>query len=243
MNTKDGYSSKRAEIDSKLISPNSCIYGEAKVGYNAIIDPFVIIGYPIRAKIKEILQNESKELDLHDYYDQKSSGAIIGKHNHIRSFTTIYEMSTLEDEVETGNNVLIREKCHIGAGSIIGSGSILDSGVIIGKKARIQSNNFIPPKISIGDDVFLGPNVVFANDRYPVSTKLIETKVENNVRIGIGSILLPGITIKQGAVIAAGSLVTKDVQEFSVVKGSPATVIMTREEYDEKKKSYEDSEY
>ena len=237
-----GYLSKRANIGNTYVSPNAIVYGESILGTSTLLDSFVIVGYPIRSKIKKLFSRELKEFHYHEFYDQQSSGAILGEKNHIRPFTTIYEKSILENGVQTGTNVLIRENCRIGADSVIGSGSILDSGVTIGKRGSVQSNNFIPPKISIGDDVFLGPNVVFANDKYPASNRLIETNIENDVRIGISSTILPGITIKQGAVVAAGSVVTKDVAEYTVVRGTPARVIMTREEYDKKKKNYEDTE-
>ena len=135
--------------------------------------------------------------------------------------------------------MIIREKCHIGSGSIIGSSTVLDSGVEIGKNARIQSSNFIPPKIVLGDNVFLGPGVRFANDKYPVSSKLISTVVEDNVVIGIGAIILPGLKIGMGAVIGAGSIVTENIERNSVVVGTPAKQIMTKEDYEKKKRDYE----
>jgi acetyltransferase-like isoleucine patch superfamily enzyme len=241
MVNKQGYKSNKARIKSSFISKSACIFGSSKIDENSIIDSYVIIGYPVRFKTKKLSQTSSKNIILEESLNQISKGSIIGKNNHIRPYTIIYETSILEDQVETGTNVLIREKCKIDQGSIIGSNSVLDSGVLIGKNARIQSNNFIPPGIEVGDNVFLGPGVKFANDKYPVSNRLVKIKVENNVIIGIGSIILPGITIHQNAVITAGSIVTNDVNESDVMMGSPARRIMSREEYDQKKKQYEET--
>jgi acetyltransferase-like isoleucine patch superfamily enzyme len=234
-----GFISKNADVSSALISSRAIIYGKSKIDINAIIDPFVIIGYPIRSRTQKIVSKEIKNISIETKFDQVSSGSKIGKKSHIRSFTTVYESSTLEENVETGTNVVIRENCHIGSGSIIGSSTILDSKVIIGKNARIQSNNFIPPKIVLGDNVFLGPGVKFANDKYPVSSKLISTVVKDDVVIGIGAIILPGLRIGMGAIIAAGSIVTSNVDQNSVVMGSPAKQIMTKEEYEKKRIEYE----
>lgn len=240
MPENQGFQSKKAVFESTSIAKSTCIYGPSKIRRNSIIDSFVVIGYPIRVKTKVLMQKD-EDLSIENLYDKVSNGSIIGENNHIRPFTAIYENSSLGNYVETGTNVVIRENCQIGSGSIIGSGTILDSGVMIGNNARIQSSNFIPPKIVLGNDVFLGPGVRFANDAYPVSNKLTTTVVEDNVIIGIGAIILAGITIKERAVIAAGSIVTRDVPSNHVMMGIPAKRVMTREEYDVKQKKYEAS--
>ena len=232
--------SKFAHIKSKNIAKSACIFGSSIIGENSIIDPSVIIGYPIRQKTKQIILNNQTS-PIETLYDESSSGSKIGKRNHIRAFSTIYENTQLDNDVETGTHVIIREKSQIGSGSIIGSATIIDGDVIIGKNARIQSHNFIPPKIEIGDDVFIGPNVRFANDLYPVSSRLIPTVIKNHAVIGIAAIILPGITLGERSVVAAGSVVTKNVPSDTVVLGSPAKTIMTRKEYDRKKNSYENS--
>lgn len=86
-------------------------------------------------------------------------------------------------------------------------------------------------KIEIGDNVLLGPNVQLYTVNHPldVSQRSSEytrpIKIESNVWIGGGAIILPGITIREGAVVAAGAIVTKDVPESSLVAGNPAKVI------------------
>ena len=235
---RTGFISKKAKIYNSKIALNANIYGNSHIGNNSILDSYSIIGYPVRSKIKEVMIK--KDIPILEYeLDKISSGSSIGNNSLIRPYTTIYERATLENNVETGTNVIIREDCIIGEGSIIGSSSVLDGGVKIGKNARIQSQNFIPPKIEIGDNVFLGPSVRFANDTYPVSSKLTGIKVKDNVIIGIGSIILPGVTIETGSIIAAGSLVTRNVPEYVVIKGSPAKIFMKREDYEKKKKNYE----
>ncbi len=240
MPVNQGFQSKKAILESISIAKSTCIYGPSKIRRNSIIDSFVVIGYPTRSKTKDLMLKDD-DLSIENLYDKVSNGSVIGENDHIRPFTTIYENSLLGNHVETGTNVVIRENCQIGSGSIIGSGTVLDGGVTIGNNARIQSSNFIPPKIVLGNNVFLGPGVRFANDHYPVSNKLTTTIVEDNVIIGIGAIILAGITIKEGAVIAAGSIVTKNVPDNFVMMGIPAKRVMTREEYDVKQKTHETS--
>ena len=240
MTENQEFQSKMAIISSKIVAATARIYGPSKINVHSIIDSYVIIGYPKREKTRKLFLKEI-HTSVENFFDELSAGSIIGKNNHIRPFTTIYEESSLKDNVETGTSVVIRENCHIGSGSIIGSGTVLDSGVSIGENVRVQSNNFIPPKITIGDNVFLGPCVQFTNDKYPMSSRLISTFIEDNVVIGIGAIILGGITVGEGAVIGAGSLVTKNVPSNHVVIGVPARKIMSREEYNQKQKVYERS--
>ncbi len=235
-----GYQSQNASINSPYVAANTCIYGPSKVSTDSIIDSYVILGYPIRAKTKKILFTNANESHIEQLYDQISTGSIIGERNHLRPFTIVYESSKLEDFVETGTHVVIRENCHVGESSLVGSATILDSGVTIGKNANIQSNNYIPPGITLGERIFLGPGVRFANDKYPASKKLIKTQVGNDVIIGMGAIILAGISIEDKSVIAAGSIVTKNVPGSKVIMGTPAKPIMTRDEYEKKKKKYEE---
>ena len=238
--TLQQFISSKALVNSNTVSKSSIIFGKSNIGNNTIIDPSVIIGYPIRSKIQELMTKTSKSSSIEQLYDEASLGSVIGEKCHLRSFTTIYESTELSDRVETGTNVIIREKVKIGSGSIIGSGTVVDGDVLIGKNARIQSLNFIPPKVVIGNNVFIGPGVRFSNDLYPVSQRLIKTEVKDNVVIGISAVILPGIVIGERSVIAAGTLVTKSVPENVVMMGSPAKQVMTREEYDLKLEEYEE---
>jgi acetyltransferase-like isoleucine patch superfamily enzyme len=98
---------------------------------------------------------------------------------------------------------------------------------IIGDKCKIEAFSFIPPGIVIGNEVFIGPHVVFTNDKYPKSVgewNLLETIVEDGVSIGAGSIILPGIKIGNNSIIAAGSLIVKDVPANVTVMGSYAGI-------------------
>jgi UDP-3-O-[3-hydroxymyristoyl] glucosamine N-acyltransferase len=116
----NGFISKKAIINSKLISSYAIIYGKSQIETNALIDPYVIIGYPVRSKTKEMISSSNEIIITESTYDRVSIGSTIGRDCHIRSFTTLYENSTLEDGVETGTNVIIREKCVVVSGTIVG---------------------------------------------------------------------------------------------------------------------------
>lgn len=86
---------------------------------------------------------------------------------------------------------------------------------LIGSRVFIQAFSFIPPNVVIDDDVFIGPRVTFCNDKYPPSNKSWKggpvTHICSRASIGAGAIIMPGITIGQGARIAAGAIITKNV--------------------------------
>lgn len=132
------------------------------------------------------------------------------------------------------NNAQIRENAIIGSNCVIGKDVYIDHDVIIGDNCRIQNQALIYYNTEIGSNVFIGPQVCFANDRNPRAVfpdgkpknskdwqpGLI--KVRTGASVGAGSIVLPGISVGEWAMIGAGSTVTKDVQAHELVFGSPA---------------------
>jgi acetyltransferase-like isoleucine patch superfamily enzyme len=120
--------------------------------------------------------------------------------------------------------------CEIGDNCLIGPFVEIQKEVKIGKNTRIQSHSFICSKVTIGENVFIGHGVVFINDRYPPrydSKFWEETIVEDDVVIGSNATILP-CKIGKGALIGAGSVVTKDIPPKKIVAGNPARIIGER---------------
>ena len=115
---------------------------------------------------------------------------------------------------------------HIGADCNICDHVFIENDVIVGNNVTIKSGVQLWDGLRVGNDVFIGPNATFTNDKYPVSGnrdyKKMITTIEDNVSIGANATILPGITIGHGAVIGAGAIVTRDVLPSSLVKGQPA---------------------
>lgn len=147
--------------------------------------------------------------------------------------------------VTMGKNVKIWHFTYIGDGSAIGDntkiGSLthIDYDVKIGHDCKIEGMVYIPPRTVIGDRVFVGPGVIFTNDPYPMSHKMVGVRVESDAVICAGAILKAGITVGSHSVVGMGSVVTKDVRFDTVVFGNPARVKYSLQEYLEKKKRWE----
>ncbi len=123
-------------------------------------------------------------------------------------------------------NVQIRENASIGDNCILSKDVYVDHGVSIGHRCKIQNSVSVYHGVSIGDDVFVGPNVAFTNDRVPrafnTDWKITPTKIETGVSIGANSTIVCGVTIGEYAMVAAGSVVTRDVPPYTLVMGNPA---------------------
>ena len=148
----------------------------------------------------------------------------------------------IADDVKIGKDVIIRDfvnlyGCSIGDNSRIGTFVEVQKNVTIGRNTKVSSHTFICEGVTIEDDVFIGHNVSFINDKYPRSTneagglqteadwKVITTRIGRGASIGTSSTILCGVTIGENAIVGAGSVVTRDVPANAVVAGVPARIL------------------
>lgn len=125
--------------------------------------------------------------------------------------------------------VVVLPGARIGADCNICSHCFIENDVIIGDRVTVKNGVALYDGLRLGDDVFVGPNVTFLNDKYPQSrnasyTKLVTT-VESGASIGGGATILPGTRIGAGAMVGAGAVVTKDVPPGATVLGNPAKAV------------------
>lgn len=145
-------------------------------------------------------------------------------------------------DVKLGKNVKIfgfvnLYGCEIGDNTKIGTFVEIQKNARIGKNCKISTHTFICEGVTIEDNVFIGHNVTFINDKYPRATnpdgsmqtdadwKVIPTLVKRGASIGSSATILCGVTIGENAIVGAGSVVTKDVPDNTIVAGVPARVI------------------
>ena len=145
-------------------------------------------------------------------------------------------------DVQLGEGVKIYDfvnlyGCQIGDQTKIGTFVEIQKGTNIGRNCKISSHTFICEGVTIEDNVFVGHNVTFINDRYPRATAAdgqmqteadwicVPTLVKKGASIGSSVSLLCGITVGENAIVGTGSVVTKDVPSNTIVAGNPARVL------------------
>lgn len=180
------------------------------VGYE--IGPGVILGYPPGRRIPSLALS-------------------IGPDARIRSGTVIYAGSSIGARLETGHNVVIREENTIGDDFKIWNNSTIDYGCVIGDRVKIHCIVYVAQFTMIEDDVFLAPGVTIANDPHPECGLCMRgPTIKRGACIGVNVTLLSHITIGEGALIGAGSVVTHDIPAHTLAYGNPARPSKTVDE-------------
>lgn len=147
--------------------------------------------------------------------------------DQIGAGTKIWAFAHVMPDVEIGDD------CNIGDHVFI------ESGVRVGNGVTIKNNALIWKGVHVADYVYIGPSVVFTNDRSPRSSRLplikkqgtseadwlVETYVEEGASIGANATILPGVTLGRYCMVGAGSVVTKDVPPFALMVGNPAKFV------------------
>jgi len=185
------------------------VLDNATVGEGTILEPGVTLGFR---------------------YHRDCGPAQIGRNGIIRQGTIIYGDVTAGDYFQTGHYAVIRARVQMGDYCCIFNHSTLEGIIRMGDGVRIMAHVYIPSRTWFGDHVFVGPGVTFLNDmkpgRYPdedVPTPRGAT-IEDDVMIGGGVTIVPGVTIGRQSFVAAGAVVTKDVPPRSLVMGVPGRI-------------------
>lgn len=151
-------------------------------------------------------------------------------------------MEQIIRDVKLGKNVKIfgfvnLYGCTIGDNTKIGTFVEIQKNAVVGQNCKISTHTFICEGVTIENNVFVGHNVTFVNDKYPRATnvtgelqteadwKVVPTRVKHGASIGSSATVMCGITIGENAIVGAGSVVTKDVPPNTVVAGVPARII------------------
>ncbi|MBA2710830.1 MAG: WxcM-like domain-containing protein [Tatlockia sp.] len=165
----------------------------------------------------------------------------------LNSFPYIHETADVKSHtIGKGTNiwqfVVILPKAKIGEEVNICSHCFIENDVIIGDRVTIKAGVQLWDGIRVEDDVFIGPNVSFTNDKLPRSKnypqKFLETFIEKGASIGAGAVILPGLRIGTGAMIGAGAIVAKSVPPYAIVRSPSAEI----KGYVESKSSFQEHE-
>ena len=148
---------------------------------------------------------------------------------YIHSSANVSDKASLGAGTMVWVNVQVRENSIIGKECILSKDVYIDHAVRIGNRCKIQNGVSIYNGVEIDDDVFVGPNACFTNDKVPrafnINWQITSTRIKKGASIGANSTIVCGVTVGEYAMIAAGSVVTKDVAPFTLVMGNPAKFV------------------
>jgi len=125
--------------------------------------------------------------------------------------------------------VVILQRARIGRDCNINAHCFIENDVVLGDRVTVKCGVYLWDGLRVADDVFIGPNATFTNDRLPRSKhypdSFAETVIEQGASIGAAAVILPGLTIGSGAMVGAGAVVTRDVPPRALVVGNPARIV------------------
>jgi acetyltransferase-like isoleucine patch superfamily enzyme len=195
------------------------VHPEVEVGDGVRIDDHAVLGkLPMKAAASAVTQ--LKPLPP----------LTIGADCLVGAAVIVYRGAAIGPQVMLADQATVREEVSIGARTIIGRGVTVENKVTIGPRCKIETEAYITALSSIGEGCFIAPEVTFTNDNYLGRTKerfqhFGGVTLERGARVGANVTFLPGITVGADALVAAGSVVTKDVPAGKIVVGSPARVV------------------
>ncbi|MTI63756.1 acyltransferase [Methylophaga sp.] len=149
--------------------------------------------------------------------------------------TFIHSHALVEAPDNIGSGSRVWAFCHILPGASIGKDCnicdhvFIENDVVVGDRVTVKCGVQLWDGMRIESDVFIGPNATFTNDRFPRSkvypAAFPQTQLQRGASIGANATILPGLTIGQYAMVAAGAVVTRDVPDYALVVGNPARIV------------------
>jgi len=153
----------------------------------------------------------------------------MSKEPYIHTTAEVDEKANLADGVMVWNWSKVREGASLGESCNVGQCCYIDFDVIIGDRCKIQNGVSLYNGLTVGNDVFIGPNATFTNDLVPRAHnqdwKITPTKVMDGASIGANATIICGVTLGKHCMVAAGAIVTKDVPDYALVVGTPAIIV------------------
>ena len=182
-----------------------------QVGPNTTIEPNVEICHPTRSG--------------------ETEPVILGSGCHIRSGSVIYSGVHFGNNCQTGHHVVVRENTKIGNSSVLGTGVKVEMNTTIGNHVLIETQCHLTAYLTVEDYVFMGPSCVTTNDlrmlhrRAGAGAHLKGATIQWGARIGGGTVILPAVIIGKESVIAAGSVVARDIPAKTLAAGNPVRLL------------------
>jgi acetyltransferase-like isoleucine patch superfamily enzyme len=160
---------------------------------------------------------------------------VLGPGARLRTGTVLYAGVEIGSGFQSGHHVIVREGTCIGDQVAVWSNAVIDYGCVIGSRVKIHCNCYVAQFTELEDDVFLAPGVTIANDLFPGNPEsaaaMAGPLIRTGAQIGVNATILPYVTIGAGAIVGAGSVVTRDIPPATVAYGHPAVPVRRVDEF------------
>lgn len=201
------------------------------LGHNVIIHSGTVIGNNVRIDDNSVIGKKPMRAANSIFKDEKElPSAKIGDGCLIGAGVIIYCGCSIDSNTLVADLATIRENVTIGSKTIIGRGVAVENFCKVGSNCKLETNVYLTAYSSVEDNCFIAPGVVTSNDNYAGRSKerfnhFKGVTIKKGGRIGAQATILPGKVINEDGLVAAGSIVTKDVESAKIVAGNPAKVI------------------
>jgi acetyltransferase-like isoleucine patch superfamily enzyme len=214
---------KTGVVYSKDVAENVIIKDFAVIYANAILKENVIIGeHSVIGRTPT--SNSLMEKELSD-----KGKTLLHEKVVICSNVVVYNNVSIGADSLVGDNSSVFYDVTIGEKTLISRSVTINSDTVIGNNTRIMDNTHITGKAVIGNHVFISVGVMTANDNgfgaLGFGSHIKGPVIEDYVSVGAGAVILPGVVLGKGCIVAAGSVVKDDVPEDVIVAGNPAVVV------------------
>jgi UDP-2-acetamido-3-amino-2,3-dideoxy-glucuronate N-acetyltransferase len=215
---------------NSVVHENARIGDNCKIGSGVVIHPGAVIGNNVRIDDHTVVGKLPMKAALSAVTrEHPLDPCVIGDDCLIGAMTVIYRGCVLRNKVMVADLASLRENVEVGELTIIGRGVTVENQVRIGSRCKLETEAYITALSEIGDGCFIAPEVTFTNDNFLGRTRERfkfhkGVTMKRGARIGANVTVLPGLTLGEDALVAAGSIVTRDVPARKVVLGAPAKV-------------------
>ena len=211
-----------------VIEANVTIGKGCKLGHHVVVREGTVVGDTVRIDDHASLgKNPMKAANSATTKEQELPPLTVGEFCIVGTGVVLYRGAAIDAKVLMADLATIRENVTIGRGTIVGRGVTVENFCSVGRYCKLESECYITAYSTIEDRVFVAPGVVTSNDNFVGRTQerfkhFKGVTVKRGGRVGAGTVTLPGVTIGEDALVAAGSTVTKDVAPRMIVMGKPA---------------------
>jgi acetyltransferase-like isoleucine patch superfamily enzyme len=224
-----------AQIGAGTTLGEYCVIGEGvqigascRIGHHVVIHPDTRIADQVRIDDHASLGKlPMKAANSATTKDQELPPLEVGELSIVGTGVVLYRGARIDGKVLMADLCTVRENVTIGRGTIVGRGVTVENFCTVGRYCKLESECYITAYSTLEDRVFIAPGVVTSNDNFVGRTAerfkhFKGVTVRRGGRVGAGVVTLPGVTIGEDALVAAGSVVTADVPARTIVLGTPA---------------------